>query len=129
MKDDAAKRTEYGVIAQQIETVFPELVRTADDEIGTKSVNYVGLIAPMIEATKELKAENEALKAEITAMKSGQDEVMATLASMQEDMAGMKMHTGFGMEKASVQTMAMMLLMMIFGGSCVMIATRVKRRS
>ena len=129
MKDDAKKRTEFGVIAQQLETIFPELVHTAKDEMGTKSVNYVGLIAPMIEATKELKAENDALKAEIATMKSGQDEIMASLASMQDDMNGLKLHTGFGIEKANLQTLAIMLLMMILGGSCVMIATRIRRHS
>ena len=40
---------------EEIEKIFPELVKTAEDEMGTKSVNYVGLIAPMIEAgTKTL---------------------------------------------------------------------------
>jgi hypothetical protein len=43
---------ELGVIAQEVEAVFPELVRT--DERGFKSVNYLRLIAPLIEAVKEL---------------------------------------------------------------------------
>ena len=45
-----------GVIAQDVEKVLPELV---SDE---KSVNYNGLIAVLIEAVKELKAEVEVLK-------------------------------------------------------------------
>jgi len=69
MKDDKNKRREFGVMAQELETIFPELVHTADDEIGTKSVNYVGLIAPIIEASKELKAENNALKEELNTIK------------------------------------------------------------
>ncbi len=69
MKDDADNRKEFGVIAQEIEKIFPELVHTAKDEAGTKSVNYVGLIGPMIEATKELKAENDTLKADIVEIK------------------------------------------------------------
>ena len=56
---------EYGVMAQEIERVFPELVMTADDEMGTKSVNYLGLIAPIIEATKELNAQNQELEKRI----------------------------------------------------------------
>lgn len=46
-----------GVIAQTVEKVLPELV---DDG---KSVNYNGLIAVLIEAIKELKAEIDILKA------------------------------------------------------------------
>jgi hypothetical protein len=45
---------DLGVIAQEVEAVFPELVHT--DEQGFKRVNYMGLIAPLIEAVKELDA-------------------------------------------------------------------------
>lgn len=40
----------------------PELVKTARDEMGTKSVNYMVLIAPLIGATKQLKIENHVLR-------------------------------------------------------------------
>lgn len=43
---------QYGVIAQDLEGVYPELVRT--DRNGYKAVNYIGLIAPLIEATREV---------------------------------------------------------------------------
>jgi len=43
-----------GVIAQELEEVFPQLVFT-DDE-GRKKVDCVGLLAPLIEAIKELDA-------------------------------------------------------------------------
>ncbi|WAC13750.1 tail fiber domain-containing protein [Dyadobacter pollutisoli] len=49
-----------GVIAQEVEEIFPELVKT--DKDGMKSVNYTGLIPHLIESVKELKAENEELK-------------------------------------------------------------------
>ena len=48
----------YGVIAQELEEVLPELVK--DGEV--KSVNYNGLIGVLIEAIKELKVEVEELK-------------------------------------------------------------------
>ncbi len=57
----ATGKADIGVLAQNVETVFPELVTTADDEAQTKSVHYDGLIAPLIEAVKELKAENDEL--------------------------------------------------------------------
>jgi trimeric autotransporter adhesin len=40
------------VIAQEVEKVFPQLVST--DEQGRKQADYSGLIAPLIEAGKEL---------------------------------------------------------------------------
>jgi Chaperone of endosialidase len=43
---------ELGVIAQEVEAVFPELVTTGAD--GFKRVDYLGLIPVLIEAVKEL---------------------------------------------------------------------------
>jgi hypothetical protein len=52
---------DLGVIAQEVEEVFPELVHV--DPRGYKTVNYLGLIAPLIEAVKELDARIAALEA------------------------------------------------------------------
>jgi hypothetical protein len=52
--------SQIGVIAQEVEEVFPEVVST--DNQGYRSVSYRKLVAPLIEAVKELKAENENLK-------------------------------------------------------------------
>ena len=41
IKDDEDGVLEYGVMAQELEEIFPILVRTAEDEMGTKSVNYL----------------------------------------------------------------------------------------
>ncbi|AIX42197.1 baseplate wedge initiator [Synechococcus phage ACG-2014f] len=51
-------KTDMGVIAQQVEAVFPEIVHGDD----TKGVNYNGLIGVLIEAVKELKVENDSLR-------------------------------------------------------------------
>ena len=51
--------TSYGVIAQEIEKVLPELVREID---GTKSVAYIPLIALLIDAVKNLQKEIDDLK-------------------------------------------------------------------
>ncbi len=61
------KKLQTGILAQEIEKQMPELV-TADDN-GTKSVNYNGIIPYLIEALKELKTENEAMKKEIKMLK------------------------------------------------------------
>jgi hypothetical protein len=51
-------RSSYGVIAQELEEVLPELVHGNDP----KTVNYNGIIGVLIEAIKELKKEVEDLK-------------------------------------------------------------------
>ena len=58
--DDA--KEQIGVIAQDMETIVPEVVLTADDEMQTKSVDYGKLCAVLIESIKELKAEIDELK-------------------------------------------------------------------
>ncbi|WP_338791942.1 tail fiber domain-containing protein [Bernardetia sp. MNP-M8] len=52
-KDTVAmnNRFQFGVIAQEVEEVFPNLVVT--DENGFKSVNYIGLVPVLLQATKE----------------------------------------------------------------------------
>lgn len=63
---------QLGVIAQDVQKVFPELVLNSEDEEGNDylTVNYNGLVAPMIESIKELKAENEALKARLDSLEA-----------------------------------------------------------
>jgi hypothetical protein len=51
-------RSSYGVIAQELEEVLPELVKQGE----VKSVNYNGIIGVLIEAVKELSNEVEELK-------------------------------------------------------------------
>ena len=51
-------RKDIGVIAQEVEKVFPALVAT-NKETGFKSVEYGNLVAPLIEAVKELATKIE----------------------------------------------------------------------
>lgn len=51
-----------GVIAQEVENVIPQIVKTADDEMGTKSVDYSRITAVLIEAVKELTKRVEELE-------------------------------------------------------------------
>lgn len=60
---DTHKGHDVGVIAQEIETVLPEIVHTRDN--GYKAVKYEKLVALLIESVKELQAEIENLKAQI----------------------------------------------------------------
>lgn len=61
-------KLQIGVIAQDIEKIYPELVVTNDK--GFKSVNYAQLTPILIEAIKELHAIIENQKSEINTLKS-----------------------------------------------------------
>ena len=53
-KKDASNQTKIGLIAQEVEKFFPELVSEQD---GVKSVNYIGLVPVLINAIKEQQAQ------------------------------------------------------------------------
>lgn len=64
-------REQYGVIAQDLELIFPEMVKekaifiNAGDDTQYKTVDYIQLVPVLIEAIKELKLEVEQLKTQI----------------------------------------------------------------
>jgi hypothetical protein len=51
-----------GMIAQEVESVIPEVVHTQDNEMETKAVEYQFVVGVLIEAVKELSAKVEALE-------------------------------------------------------------------
>ena len=59
MKKDNSEKQKIGLLAQDIEKVFPELV---SESHGVKSVNYQGLIPVLINALKEQQEEIDRLK-------------------------------------------------------------------
>ena len=61
-KDGEDQSRQVGVVAQEVEQVLPELVKTGQD--GIKTVDYPKLTVLLIEATKQLKADAEKLKAD-----------------------------------------------------------------
>jgi hypothetical protein len=68
-------REQYGVIAQEVEAIFPEMVQekalfiNTGDETLYKAVDYNQLVPVLIEAIKELNIQVEALKGEIEELK------------------------------------------------------------
>lgn len=84
-----SKDLQTGVIAQEIEDFFPELVSTGKD--GFKAVNYIGLIPHLIEAVKELDKKTEeitALKKELASVQEMNKKLSALEASVKQIMAG-----------------------------------------
>ena len=57
---------QIGLIAQEVEKVFPEVVNTSGDG---KTVDYASLVAPLIEAVKAQQKQIEKLKQEIELLK------------------------------------------------------------
>jgi hypothetical protein len=57
-----------GVIAQEVEEAFPELVPTYEEDQEYKAVDNLGLTSVLIEAVKELKAQNEELRSRVDAL-------------------------------------------------------------
>jgi hypothetical protein len=66
MKDDPDKNTELGLIAQDVQKVFPALV--IDTGEGALSLNYQGMMGPMVEAIKELDVENRRLRTTVQSL-------------------------------------------------------------
>lgn len=63
----------FGLIAQEVEEVLPELV--TQDEQGLKAVRYNKLPLLMLQAIKELKAENDSLKQRLDEMSREREQI------------------------------------------------------
>ncbi len=70
-------KLQYGFIAQEIESIFPEMVNTGSDSMQTKSVNYQALHALSLKVI-------QAQQAEIEALKSKQNDLESRLKAIEE---------------------------------------------
>ena len=80
--EQKSQRTQIGVIAQELEEVYPEFVHTNDE--GMKAVNYAQITAVLIEAVKELNAKVENLENENSSLKASLEEVKALRSEMDQ---------------------------------------------
>jgi len=72
-----------GMIAQEVEKVFPESVHTADDGMKTKAVEYPFLVAALVEAIKELDGIVKQKDAELGAQRRRIGTVESRLAALE----------------------------------------------
>ena len=62
-KADKSHKTHLGVMAQDVASVFPELVYK--DKNGVLAVDYIGLISPMISSIKELNTKIDSVSSDL----------------------------------------------------------------
>jgi hypothetical protein len=88
-KYDPESMKSLGMIAQELEQEFPELVsefkKDTDgdgEEESYKAISYGGFTAPLLEAVKELKARNDALEAKTPELETKLGSLETTVAAM-----------------------------------------------
>lgn len=74
--------TQLGLIAQDVETIFPDLVTTGEN--GYKSVNYIGLISVLLQTIQEQQLQIEQLKNDNNASEA----TIETLQTQYNDLNG-----------------------------------------
>lgn len=74
--DSIPEEDRIGFIAQELKSVFPELV--SEDGDGLMAVNYIGLIPILVEAIKELEARVETLENDCCGSKSNESNLKST---------------------------------------------------
>lgn len=77
IKKQNKKELRFGFIAQEVQKIFPELVK--ENEKGNLSVDYIGLIPIIVESIKELQAENDAQYKKIKELESALNNASETI--------------------------------------------------
>jgi len=68
LKNDPDKTKQIGVVAQELELIFPAMIET--DRDGIKGVKYSVFVPMLIKALQELSAKNDALEARLAALEA-----------------------------------------------------------
>ena len=79
---------QVGLLAQELEMVYPELVST--DQNGYKAINYAQLAPVLIEALKEQQTQLEELRAQVAAQASDHAALQAVKARAEADHADLQ---------------------------------------
>ena len=88
--DESSGRRHLGFIAQEMETVYPELVLS--DAEGMKSIAYANLTAVLVDSVQELhkdvrtlRAEARAIREEIKSLRAEATEIRGEIATLRND--------------------------------------------
>jgi hypothetical protein len=90
-----------GLIAQEVEKVFPEMVSI--DAEGFKQVNYSELPYLMLQAIRELKAENDTLRAQVEELRGKDAKVSELTRQVEELQAAQQQIATLGARLAQLQ--------------------------
>ena len=82
---DRGSDIQIGVIAQEVEEIYPEFVHT--DNEGMKSVNYSQMVAVLIEAVKELNSKIEILETENSQLQAQVDDIASMKVQLNQLMS------------------------------------------
>lgn len=97
-KFDRTNGQRIGLIAQEVEAVFPETVGSGGEtkiDLGdgeteiiqrTKSLSYSDLVVPLIKAVQELKAANDEQAKSIDRLKAGNDNLATRLGNLEAEL-------------------------------------------
>jgi len=93
---DKAEGEKIGLIAQEVQKIFPQFVMPAPGTTITKAdgskqhisttltLNYNGFIVPLIKSVQELKAENDDLRSELRALKAANDNLAQEMHELRQ---------------------------------------------
>lgn len=97
--NDNPQQTEYGFIAQEVQPLFPALVVVGSDPSRTLSLNYVGMIAPLVKALQEMESKREAdgivYNLSIEKLRADNDNLRSELEEFRKEMRELKNGVGF----------------------------------
>lgn len=79
---ESADKFQIGFIAQEVEKIFPEVVKTMHD--GTKAMSYINLTAVLVEAIKEQQVLIETLQKEVKSLQPTGTLKSTEISAMQE---------------------------------------------
>jgi hypothetical protein len=80
-KNDSDRKTQLGLIAQDVETILPELVVQGTDKDQMLSLNYIGLLPVVIKAIQEQQATIAMLRNEIAALRRPDRNLVSEVAA------------------------------------------------
>ena len=79
---------QIGLIAQEVEKVYPELVKT--DAKGFKSVNYSHLVAPLVEGLREVTAQTQRTEAQLASLSAENAQLYVRAKKAESENAALK---------------------------------------